>query len=118
MHPLRRIAAFTALAACSSLALAEAPAPKDATAATRAIASRLRKAGLTVALLPEQWAQAAAGVDVVVGTRTAVWAPCPGPASVVVLDEHDEALQEERTPTWHARDVRRSRVTCSRTSVF
>jgi primosomal protein N' (replication factor Y) len=23
----------------------------------------------------------------------------------VVIDEHDEALQEERTPTWHARDV-------------
>lgn len=36
MHPLRRIAAFTALAVCSSLALAEAPAPKEATAATRA----------------------------------------------------------------------------------
>ena len=55
--------------------------------------------------MPDEWAQAAAGVDVVVGTRTAVWAPCPGLASIVVLDEHDEALQEERTPTWHARDV-------------
>ncbi|MEN9645935.1 MAG: putative primosomal protein n [Actinomycetota bacterium] len=74
-------------------------------AATRAIANRLRKAGLQVALLPDEWARAAAGVDVVVGTRTAVWAPCPGLASMVVLDEHDEALQEERTPTWHARDV-------------
>ena len=74
-------------------------------AATRAIANRLRKAGLSVALLPDEWAQAAAGVDVVVGTRIAVWAPCPGLASMVVLDEHDEALQEERTPTWHARDV-------------
>ena len=35
--------------------------------------------------------------------------------SIVVLDEHDEALQEERSPTWHARDVaieraRRARV--------
>lgn len=74
-------------------------------AATRAIANRLRKSGLRVALLPEEWAQAAAGVDVVVGTRTAVWAPCPDLAAMVVLDEHDEALQEERTPTWHARDV-------------
>lgn len=74
-------------------------------AATRAIASRLRKAGLRVALLPDDWAQAAAGADVVVGTRVAVWAPCPGLRSVVVLDEHDEALQDERTPTWHARDV-------------
>ncbi len=73
--------------------------------AARAIASRLRKAGLRVALMPDEWAHAAAGVDVVVGGRSAVWAPCPGLHSVVVLDEHDDALQEERTPTWHARDV-------------
>ncbi|MBK9970970.1 MAG: hypothetical protein IPP16_09620 [Acidimicrobiaceae bacterium] len=44
-------------------------------------------------------------VAVVVGGRSAVWAPCPHLHSVVVLDEHDESLQEERTPTWHARDV-------------
>jgi len=73
--------------------------------AARAIARRLRKAGLRVALLPEEWAQAAAGVDVVVGGRSAVWAPCQGLHSVVVLDEHDEALQDQRSPTWHARDV-------------
>ncbi len=73
--------------------------------AARAIASRLRKAGLRVALMPDDWAQAAGGADVVVGTRTAVWAPCPGVRTIVVLDEHDDALQDERTPTWHARDV-------------
>ena len=73
--------------------------------AAAAVASRLRKAGLTVALLPDDWAAAAAGVDVVVGSRAAVWAPCPELRTVVVLDEHDEGLQEERTPTWHARDV-------------
>ena len=76
-----------------------------AVAAARAIATRLRRAGLSVALVPEQWDRAAGGVDVVVGTRVAAWAPCPGLAAIVVLDEHDEALQEERTPTWHARDV-------------
>lgn len=76
-----------------------------ALAAARAIAARLRKAGLTVALLPEQWAAAAAGVDVVVGSRAAVWGPCPDLAGIVVLDEHDESLQEERSPTWHAREV-------------
>ncbi|MEI8239267.1 MAG: hypothetical protein WCI22_07570 [Actinomycetota bacterium] len=74
-------------------------------AAARAISNRLRKAGFSVALVPDDWAQAAAGVDVVVGTRVAVWAPCAGLRTVIVLDEHDEALQEERTPTWHARDV-------------
>jgi primosomal protein N' (replication factor Y) len=73
--------------------------------AARAIAARLRREGLRVALMPDEWASAAAGVDVVVGSRAAVWAPCPGLVAVVVLDEHDEALQEERTPTWHARDV-------------
>lgn len=74
-------------------------------AAVRAIANRLRRQGLTVAVVPDEWSAAAAGVDVVVGGRSAVWAPCPGLGAIVVLDEHDESLQEERTPTWHARDV-------------
>lgn len=69
------------------------------------LAARLRRSGLTVALVPDQWDLAAGGVDVVVGARTAAWAPCPGLRAVVVLDEHDEALQEEGSPTWHARDV-------------
>lgn len=74
-------------------------------AAAAAVARRLRKEGLAVALVPDDWAAAAGGVDVVVGSRVAVWAPCPDLRTVVVLDEHDEALQEERAPTWHARDV-------------
>jgi len=69
------------------------------------LASRLRRTGATVALVPEDWAAAAGGVDVVVGPRSAAWMPCTGLAAAVVVDEHDEALQEERSPTWHARDV-------------
>lgn len=69
------------------------------------LAARLRRAGLSVAVAPHEWASAAGGVDVVVGARLAAWAPCPELRSVVVLDEHDEALQEEGSPTWHARDV-------------
>ena len=69
------------------------------------LAARLRRAGLTVASIPGEWANAAGGVDVVIGTRSAAWAPCPGIAAALVVDEHDEALQEERSPTWHARDV-------------
>lgn len=89
------------------------PSPRGA----RALASRLRRHGLSVALLPDDWAAAAAGVDVVVGSRSAAWAPCPDLAAVVVLDEHDESYQEERSPTWHARDVlveraRRSGASC------
>jgi primosomal protein N' (replication factor Y) (superfamily II helicase) len=68
-------------------------------------AARLRRAGLSVAAVPQQWAAAAGGVDVVIGARAAAWAPCPDVGAFVVLDEHDEALQEERAPTWHARDV-------------
>lgn len=71
----------------------------------RLLAGRLRRAGLSVALHPRDWAVAAAGADVVVGARAAAWAPVPGLAAAVVLDEHDEALQEERAPTWHAREV-------------
>src|SRR5439155_16309106 len=63
------------------------------------------------------WARAAAGGRTVVGARAAAWAPVPNLAAIVVLDEHDEAYQEERAPTWHARDVvieraRRARVPC------
>ncbi len=68
-------------------------------------AVRLRRAGLTVAVAPQEWAAAAAGVDVVIGSRRGAWAPCPDMAAAVVVDEHDEALQEERSPTWHGRDV-------------
>lgn len=83
----------------------------------RRLGARLRQSGYSVAVHPEQWARASAGVDVVIGGRSAVWAPCAGMRTIVVLDEHDEALQEERSPTWHARDVaieraRRAGVPC------
>ncbi len=66
------------------------------------LARRLRAAGVPVALLPHEWARAAAGGATVVGARAAAWAPAPGLAGVVVVDAHDEALQEERCPTWDA----------------
>ena len=39
------------------------------------------------------------------GSRAAAWAPAPDLAVAVVVDEHDEAYQEERAPTWNGRDV-------------
>lgn len=71
----------------------------------RAMAHRLDRAGVSVALMPDDWAKARGGVDVVIGGRAAAFAPCPDLAVAMVLDEHDESLQEERAPTWHARDV-------------
>jgi primosomal protein N' (replication factor Y) len=73
-------------------------------AAARHLAMRLRRAGVLVALAPRDWARAAAGATVV-GARAAAWAPMPELAAVLVLEEHDEAHQEERTPAWHARDI-------------
>ncbi len=69
------------------------------------LAKRLREAGVSTAVMPGEWALAAAGAQVVVGARAAAWAPADDLASVVVFDEHDEALQEEAAPTWHAREV-------------
>jgi primosomal protein N' (replication factor Y) len=34
-----------------------------------------------------------------------VWAPVPDLATVIVVDESDEAFDDERAPTWNARDV-------------
>jgi primosomal protein N' (replication factor Y) (superfamily II helicase) len=66
------------------------------------LAARLRRAGGDVALMPDDWAQARAGAAVVIGSRAAAWAPCPGLAAAVVLDGHDESLVQEQAPTWNA----------------
>jgi primosomal protein N' (replication factor Y) len=71
----------------------------------RLFAASLKRHGFTVAVLPDEWSSAAGGVDVVIGSRTAVFARVPDLRSIVVIDEHDDSLREERTPTWHARDV-------------
>jgi primosomal protein N' (replication factor Y) len=81
------------------------------------LAARLRRAGVPVALVPRDWARAAAGGCVVVGARAAAWAPAPALSAVVVLDAHDEVYQEERAPTWNAWQVaaeraRRAGVPC------
>ena len=102
-----------ALAACRlGNALILAPGLDTA----RDIAVRLRRAGVPAALHPRDWAAGAAGTTVV-GSRASAFAPVADLAAVVVLDEGDESYQEERAPTWHARDVaieraRRAGVPC------
>ena len=64
----------------------------------------------SAAELSAAWRPCAAGACVVVGGRTAVWAPVPDLSRIVVVDEADEALEEERAPTWNARDVAIERV--------
>ena len=87
-------------AAARGNALVVAPSEREA----RLLATRLRRAGAPIALVPEQWARAAAGATVV-GTRAAAWAPVADLAAAVVVDEHDEGHRQEQAPTWHARDV-------------
>jgi primosomal protein N' (replication factor Y) len=81
---------------------------------SRALASYLSAQGRTVALMhsfeadaarTESWRRAAQGGCIVVGGRIAALAPVPDLAVAIVVDDADEALQEERSPTWHARDV-------------
>ncbi len=103
------------------LAAVRAPTPVDgghtlvlcpSVAEAQALGSRLRRDGVLTAILAGspgsasagEWARARAG-SVAVGARAAAWAPMACVGRVVVLDEHDEAYQEESSPTWHARDV-------------
>ncbi len=80
------------------------------------VARGLRRAGAAVARWPRDFAAAAGGASVV-GGRAAVFAPAPQLRAIVVIDEHDEMLQSESSPTWHAREVaveraRRAGVPC------
>jgi primosomal protein N' (replication factor Y) (superfamily II helicase) len=79
-----------------------------------ALARSLQRSGRRVALLhsaesdaarTNAWRRAAEGDCIVVGGRVAALAPVPDLRAAVVVDDADEALQEERAPTWHARDV-------------
>ncbi len=88
--------------------------------AAEKMAARLHSKGLPVSLAQRQWAQSASG-GLVVGSRSAALAPVGNLAAVVVVDEHDENYQEERAPTWHARDLaieraRRAGIPCVLTS--
>ena len=73
-------------------------------------AAFLRRKGLSTALVPDEWDNARGGVDVVFGTRSAVFAPCPDVTAIVVIDEHDELLKEERSPAWDATAVASERA--------
>ncbi|HCB37303.1 MAG TPA: hypothetical protein DEP66_03625, partial [Acidimicrobiaceae bacterium] len=74
-----------------------------------AIADRLQRAQVAVAVAPQEWAQATVA-QVVVGARGAAWAPAGSLDAVLVFDEHDQAYQSEAAPTWHARTVAMERA--------
>ena len=57
------------------------------------------------------WQQIARGaVQVVVGARSAVFAPTPQLGMIVIDEEHETTFKQETTPRYHARDVARQRA--------
>ncbi|HYF50996.1 MAG TPA: primosomal protein N', partial [Planctomycetota bacterium] len=54
----------------------------------------------------DAWRAVRAGeIDVVVGARSALFAPLPRLGIIVVDEEHESAFKQESTPRYHARDV-------------
>lgn len=99
--PLTNLAPFISAVACDGPTIVVMPTQHR----VKLLAAALRANNFSVAQWPQDWALAYGGVDVVIGTRSAVWAPVEKFSNIVVVDEHDDLLQEERSPTWHARDV-------------
>ena len=85
-------------------------------ALTPAVASAFRDAfgdrvavqhsGLSDGERSDQWYRIRRGeVSVVVGTRSAVFAPLENLGLVIVDEEHDSSFKQEETPRYHGRDV-------------
>ena len=54
----------------------------------------------------EQWRRIRRGdAPIVVGTRSAIFAPVPNLGLVLVDEEHDQSYKQEETPRYNARDV-------------
>ncbi len=85
-------------------------------ALTPAVAGRVRArfgdrvsiqhSGLSDGERHDQWHRVREGsVDVVVGTRSAVFSPLERVGLVVVDEEHDTSYKQDETPRYHGRDV-------------
>ena len=57
------------------------------------------------------WQQIASGaVQVVVGARSAIFAPTPHLGLIVIDEEHETSFKQDSTPRYHAREVARRRA--------
>jgi primosomal protein N' (replication factor Y) len=62
--------------------------------------------GLTAGQRNHQWQKAKAGLtDVVIGARSAIFAPIPNLGLVVVDEEHEPSYKQDSAPRYHGRDV-------------
>src|SRR5918993_972486 len=66
----------------------------------------IQHSGLSDGERHDQWHRIRRGdVDVVVGTRSAVFAPVVNLGVIIVDEEHDGSYKQEETPRYHGRDV-------------
>ena len=80
-----------------------AAAQLDATFGSRVA---LLHSGLTPAERSEHWHRIRRGdAPIVVGTRSAIFAPVPNLGLILVDEEHDQSYKQEETPRYNARDT-------------
>ena len=61
---------------------------------------------LTAAERYDEWKRLRAGLaKLVIGTRSAVFAPLENPGLLIIDEEHEETYKSENAPRYHARDV-------------
>lgn len=66
----------------------------------------VQHSGLAAGERYDQWRRIRQGlVDVVVGTRSAVFAPVERLGLIIVDEEHDASYKQEESPRYHARDL-------------
>ena len=54
----------------------------------------------------DEWRRARSGAaEIVVGARSAIFAPCSNVGLVIIDEEHDGSYKQDATPRYHARDV-------------
>jgi primosomal protein N' (replication factor Y) len=66
----------------------------------------IQHSGLSDGERHDQWHRIRRGdVDVVIGTRSAVFSPLATPGLIIVDEEHDTSYKQDETPRYHGRDV-------------
>jgi primosomal protein N' (replication factor Y) len=66
----------------------------------------IQHSGLSAGERHDQWHRIRRGdVDVVIGTRSAVFAPIEQLGLIIVDEEHDGSYKQDETPRYHGRDV-------------